>query len=263
MKTKLVYDRAARLHSHIKQAILVAMQDKVLVHDFTTGAKIYAGKEPQKSSDKFIEYEDYLAVMAELEEKMSKDSYYIVSNVPAILYLIFRTGMRFGEAIALSWGNVDFEKERIRTSRRYSTKREVFIKPKNATSVRAVPMDKKLADKLQQLKRLQSSLLEKYDGINKQDLIFYHPINKVVSNEAVNKQLKTMLEWLGVTPLITSKGGRHTYGSVLLYKGIDMGVLAKFLGHSNINMLIEVYGHTLVKSMDENEEKVKGYLSEM
>ena len=72
--------------------------------------------------------------------------------------------------------------------------------------------------------------------------------------------IKKMLKTLKITPLLSTKGVRHTYGSVLLHRGIDMGVIAKLLGHKDISMLIEVYGHTLQERVEEEYQEVRNIL---
>ncbi len=67
---------------------------------------------------------------------------------------------------------------------------------------------------------------------------------------------------MGVKPEITTKGLRHTYGSILLHKNIDMGVVAKILGHKDIQMLIEVYGHTLVERISKEFGEVEEIMSQ-
>ena len=38
---------------------------------------------------------------------------------------------------------------------------------------------------------------------------------------------------------------------------IDMGVVAKILGHKDIQMLIQVYGHTLTEKIDKEFKEVE------
>ena len=57
--------------------------------------------------------------------------------------------------------------------------------------------------------------------------------------------------------MLTTKGARHTFGSYLWHCGIDLGVIAKVLGHKDISMLIEVYGHTLEEKVDEEFERIR------
>ncbi|HHK7421678.1 TPA: tyrosine-type recombinase/integrase, partial [Streptococcus pneumoniae] len=73
----------------------------------------------------------------------------------------------------------------------------------------------------------------------------------------VNKAIKVMLKELQIFPLITTKGARHTYGSYLWHNNIDLGVIAKILGHKDISMLIDVYGHTLEEKISEEFMAVK------
>lgn len=54
--------------------------------------------------------------------------------------------------------------------------------------------------------------------------------------------------------MITTKGARHTYGS---YNQIDLGMIANNLGHKDISMLVEVYGHTLQEKIKNEFDKVR------
>ena len=57
--------------------------------------------------------------------------------------------------------------------------------------------------------------------------------------------------------MISTKGVRHTYGSYLWHKGIDLGVIAKILGHKDISMLVKVYGHTLEERIIEEFKQIR------
>ncbi len=69
-----------------------------------------------------------------------------------------------------------------------------------------------------------------------------------------------MLIELEIFPIISTKGARHTYGSYLWHNGIDLGVIAKILGHKDISMLVAVYGHTLEEKISEEFMAVKSLL---
>ena len=74
------------------------------------------------------------------------------SVVPYVIYLLFKTGMRFGELIALTWEDVIFEEKIIKTYRRYNTSTRKFVPPKNKTSIRAIPISDEEIDILLILK---------------------------------------------------------------------------------------------------------------
>lgn len=52
------------------------------------------------------------------------------SVVPFVIYMLFKTGMRFGELIALTWDDVEFDEKVIKTYRRYNTTICQFVPPK-------------------------------------------------------------------------------------------------------------------------------------
>ena len=98
--------------------------------------------------------------------------------------------------------------------------------------------------------------------VNKDSLVFQHYgyIHDVPDIATVNKAIKVMLTELDIVPIITTKGARHTYGSYLWHNNIDLGVIAKILGHKDISMLVEVYGHTLEEKISEEFMAVKSLL---
>ena len=75
------------------------------------------------------------------------------------------------------------------------------------------------------------------------------------TNNGINKALKTYLTKLNITPLIVATGCRHTYACVLLAKKVDIAVVAKNMGHKNIQRIIETYGHVL-KELHEQENEM-------
>ena len=77
-------------------------------------------------------------------------------------------------------------------------------------------------------------------------MIFQHYgyIHLVPDIASVNKALSVLLNELDIYPIITTKGARHTYGATSGTKVLTFGVIAKILGHRDISMLVEVYGHT-------------------
>jgi len=134
-----------------------------------------------------------------------------------------------------------------------------WTKAKNDTSVRYIPIDSKTIQLLKKLKQEQDLFNKRLKISNKEQFVFYHYglENDIPSIATANKALKKILTELDIKPVITTKGLRHTYGSYLLHKGIDMGVVAKILGHKDIQMLIRVYGHTLTEKIDKEFKEIE------
>ena len=249
-------DTLRKLHNNIRSAVKMALMDKIMIDDFTENVELHPSVKEQNSEDKYLHSEeDYFTVLEELRKRFD----YFKSLVPFILYFLFVTGLRFGELMGLVKADVDIERCGVYTYRRYNTVLHEFVPPKNKTSVRFVPMKKKDIDLVLELIHLQEKVNKELELDNSEGLIFQHFSYKygLPLTDTVNKYLKEMLESLEIYPLITTKGARHTYGSYLWHCGIDLGVIAKVLGHKDISMLVEVYGHTLEEKIDEEFGRIR------
>lgn len=248
-----------RLNSGIRASIQMAIADKVVIEDFTAYVDLFSSKSGQKVEEKYLHTEsDYQKVLVYLKNKFD----YQKSIVPYVIYFLFKTGMRFSELIALTWDEVDEIREQLKTYRRYNTAIHKFTPPKNNTSIRLVPITSDMLSLLKTLKILQLKTNKELNIDNKNNLIFQHfgYAYDVPDIATVNKAIKVMLKELQISPLITTKGTRHTYGSYLWHNNIDLGVIAKILGHKDISMLVEVYGHTLEEKISEEFMAVKSLL---
>ena len=245
-----------RLNSNIKSSIHMAIADKIVIEDFTAYVELFSSKQGQETEEKYLHTEkDYQTVLIYLKAKFD----YQNSIVPYIICFLFKTGMRFAELVGLTWEEINFEKEEIRTYRRYNTATHQFTGPKNKTSVRSIPITADMLKVFAFLKKMQEKTNKELGISNKNNLVFQHfgYVHDIPDIATVNKAMKIMLTELDIYPIITTKGARHTYGSYLWHNGIDLGVIAKILGHKDISMLVEVYGHTLQEKIDEEFLAVK------
>ncbi len=255
------YDYLSRINSIIRKTIKLAQADKIFIDDFTASVELFAGKESQSSDEKYIHsVKDYTRLVHYLENNLN----YEESIVNHILFVLAKTGLRYGELIGLTTPDVNFEEHYIHTYRRYNTSIWAWTKAKNETSIRYVPIDNKTIKVLQDLKHDQYLINKQLQRTNKERFVFFHYglENDIPSIATVNKALKRILGELDIFPEITTKGLRHTYGSYLLHNNIDMGVVAKILGHKDIQMLIKVYGHTMTERIDKEFKEVEKIMSQ-
>lgn len=250
------YNYLSRINSIIRKTIKLAQSDRIVIEDFTSNIELFAGKDGQKPEDKYIHsVEDYHKLIRYLENNLN----YEESVVNHIIYTIAKTGMRYGELIGLLDEDSKLEEHYLHTHERYNTTAWKWTLAKNDSSKRYVPIDNKTIKVLTDMKNERERINKQLKIKNKVGFLFFHYglEHGVPSVATVNKALKKILKELDIQPQITTKGLRHTYGSYLLHNNVDMGVVAKILGHKDIQMLIEVYGHTLTEKIDKEFKQVE------
>lgn len=256
------YDYLSRINSTIRKTIQLAQSDKIVLDDFTSNVELFAGKEAQKNEEKYIHsVEDYHRLVNYLEKKLD----YETTVIYHVLYIIAKTGMRYGEAIGITDDDTKLEDHYLYTHRRYNTTTWGWTKAKNDTSIRAVPIDNKTIEIITELRKEQIHVNAILERTNKEKFLFFHYglEHDIPSVATANKALKNILNELNIQPVITTKGLRHTYGSYLLHNNVDMGVVAKILGHKDIQMLIKVYGHTMTERIDKEFKEVESIMDRL
>jgi len=152
------------------------------------------------------------------------------------------TGMRQEELLALRWGDVDWVSGQILVRRTLSRDNGEwkFYEPKNKTSRRNIDVD-------------QSHLLElkkwrlKLGKSELDDLVFPSPSGGPLHRSTLYKRgFLPAIRKSGV-PRIRFHDLRHTYASLLIDQGEHPKYIQVQMGHSSINMTMDVYGHLMDK----------------
>lgn len=227
-------------HYHIKSAMKIAVHEKVIDENFADFVKAKSQKAPRPVEDKYLQEDEYLSLINESESNIKYKSYFT-------LYLIAVTGLRFAEALGLTWDDIDWDDNIISVNKtwNYSITND-WADTKNESSKRKIPVSNKT---LEVLKDYQSKFWE----VNEYNRIIYG-----VSNSACNKTLKK-LTGKNVHP----HSLRHTYASFLILKGVDLISISKILGHENLNITLKVYAHQLEKLENKNFKLINGIFDKL
>jgi integrase len=149
-----------------------------------------------------------------------------------------RTGLRIGEMKALKWKDVDFEKRQIEVKRSCRRGRITGTKTDRR---RRVDMTPYLTETLKELRTNQKRFalrngrpVPEWVFANKKGEIF----GRVPFENALNQCLKKAeLRRIRIHDL------RHTYATIRLMRGHNVGDVSYQLGHSSIKMTYDVYAH--------------------
>ncbi|MEI6126711.1 MAG: tyrosine-type recombinase/integrase [Pseudomonadota bacterium] len=158
---------------------------------------------------------------------------------PLILTLA-RTGMRIGEALALQWGDIDFNGRFITIQRNIA--RGKVGTPKNGKA-RRVDVSKQLNETLLDLKHQRKVQAVKMGWGKVPEWVFISETGGPIDaanwrNRVFNKALdKAGLRKIHPHML------RHTYASFLIQSGVSLAYIRDQLGHHSIKVTVDIYGH--------------------
>lgn len=185
----------------------------------------------------------------------------------AYIHLLAFTGLRQGEAFALTWHDVDFEKMTIEVSKNYKKSRDLGsgkyigkIQPaKTAKSDRVVPIDLALVNILRIHKAKQDELKkEAGESYNDNNLVICTDTGTYFDSQNINKRIKKMIREQGL-PDFTSHSLRHTYATLMIENGTDAKTTSELLGHSNVNITLDTYTHPTDKYKREAVNKISQF----
>ena len=141
--------------------------------------------------------------------------------IVTFLHVLFLTGCRTGEAMALKWSDIDFEKSSITISR---SVRKGIVSTTKTDEVREIPMVGRLKEAL--LKRKKHKAVSEY---------IFHVYNKRTpyseTRSIVDSMYKPLLKKLDI-PYRIMYNSRHTFASLAVENGVSIATVAQCLGHS-------------------------------
>ena len=173
------------------------------------------------------------------QAKLVQNAYLNLNAKSAGILLALSTGMRIGEICGLKWSDIDFASQTISVQRTIQriydphakTRTRIVIgEPKTMSSRRTVPLSTTILPILYRLKSHQNSdyLLTGADT-------FIEP-------RTYREYFNTLLKKSDVAH-INFHSLRHTFATRLIENGADYKTVSTILGHSSINMTLNLYVH--------------------
>lgn len=158
----------------------------------------------------------------------------------ALALTLARTGIRIGEAIALKWGDIDFNSRFINIQRGFSYGK--IETPKNGKS-RRVDMSLQLSETLQKHRHdMKVEAMSKGWGAISEWLFVAEKGNPLILQHWKPKIFDKALEKAGLRK-IRIHDLRHTYASLLIQAGESLAYVRDQLGHHSIKVTVDIYGH--------------------
>nr|DAG59314.1 MAG TPA: Integrase [Caudoviricetes sp.] len=248
---KILNSQAGMSESHVKKVRMVlqelfkrARQSRLIVYD---PAELLTLPNMAAHKRRPITEEERKAILAVAETHRSG---------LWILTLLY-TGMRPGETAALTWGDVDFDRNEIHVhAARESGMTNAIKAPKTASGVRDIPIHAALLPKLQAARRRPSDYVFPTGSGNPQNenslrrlwTGFKRDLDIYMGAETKRNKIITSVVSDDLTPYCL----RHTFCTDLQRAGVPINVAKELMGHADIQTTANIYTHKDGKILHQN-----------
>jgi integrase len=173
-------------------------------------------------------------VKALTEEELGRLLAEIPEQWRVFFELLAQTGLRIGEAIALRWQDVDFDRRRVHVGRRFY--RGSFAPPKSRYGRRDVPIGPGLAGDLEARWLLEEDV---------EGLVFPSSTGTVLDADNLRRRVLKPAARRASVPWAGFHTFRHTCATTLFHRGINPKQAQVWLGHHSPAFTLAVYTHLL------------------
>ena len=181
----------------------------------------------------------------------------------AVIFLAIDSGCRRGELTGLTWNDIDFEKGTININKatQYVAGYGTFEKnTKSDTSNRIIYITLTTIEKLRKYRVEQNEnrmlLGNKWEGSKR---VFTTDTGGDMHPDRPYKILKHIIKKYGLKD-ITFHGLRHTSVSLQIASGIQMQIISKRAGHSNVAITHSIYSHFFESEFKEVANRMNNFL---
>ena len=165
------------------------------------------------------------------------------------------SGLRIGEAMALTDADVDLEERYIHVTKNYSLVTYSVDSTKTATSTRDVFIQDELYDVIKDVMNFKQMRVK----------MFGHPSPHLFATvDGARISYDAYRKYLGETSYrvtgrrLTPHSLRHTHVALLAESGIGLDAISRRLGHSDSQITREVYFHVTERMREKENEEIKG-----
>lgn len=216
-----------------------------------------------KPKSKQVQRKGNFLTKEELKEFLKLAQTATLSYFFPLVHLMSYTGLRQGEALALKWSDIDFENKKItvdKTATRIKEK-QTLQTPKTKNSKRVISIDPTTLSILKSWKKDQIKIYFKngkhFEGDD--NFIFTNERAEWVHIHNFIPYFKRFVTDHKLKP-ITPHGLRHTHASLLFSAGVEPKNISDRLGHSTVQITLDLYTHITEEQRTDTVEKLLEYM---
>ncbi|MEC0233541.1 site-specific integrase [Paenibacillus kribbensis] len=173
----------------------------------------------------------------------------------ALFTLLARTGLRIGEALALTWDDINLDSKTLTVEKTlvYPLNSEPYIStPKSRTSERTIKLDVTTIKIIKKHRINQKEVILKYENYKpaKTNIIFHQHDGRWLRTNVVREYFKEVCKRANV-PILSPHALRHTHAVHLLEAGANIKYVSERLGHKSVKITADTYLHVTKKIEDD------------
>ncbi len=175
--------------------------------------------------------------------KAAEDSPYF-----SLFHSVLYTGLRRSEALGLQWQDIDFVFCQLSVRRGLHNLKDgsyVLTDTKSEKSRRTIALSPAAVGVLREYRQKQEQdrlLIGK--PLKETDLVFSQPDGKPLRPNTITRAWRMAATKAGVK-VIRFHDARHSHASMLLKGGVHPKIVQERLGHSSIEMTLDIYSHVV------------------
>ena len=181
------------------------------------------------------------------KEEFEKFIRRVINEKHRICYkILYYSGMRIGELLALRAEDFDFHLNKIKITKSRMGLNGEITRPKTENSKREIEMPKQIMREIEEYINWQEEKSRLFD----------------TSERVLIMKLKKIASKLGI-PKIRLHDLRHSHVSYLIKLGVPITTISRRLGHKTARVTLEVYAHMYEKSGQEAVAKMEADMTNM
>jgi integrase len=243
-----------RIHSIMNCALSDAVTEFKIMRD----NPIQRTKIPNDNKEKEIQFftKEQLDVFLNMVKTPMKNAKYKLSiQYYALFTLLARSGLRIGEALALTWDDIDMETKTISISKTlvYPLNSTPYLStPKTKKSNRVVKLDDDTLKLMKKHRINQKEVVLKYENYkaSKDNHMFHQQDGRWLRTNVVRDYFKVICKRANL-PVLSPHALRHTHAVHLLEAGAREKYVSERLGHASTKVTSDTYLHVTDKIEDD------------
>ena len=249
------YSVISKVYNNLNQRFKLAVERRELPYSPVVGIYLPKKSERRKSDIRCFTEQELKGILGAAEETFSNGT--PVHKQGYAIRLLAYTGLRAGEALALTWNDINFADKKITVNKNIvtvvdrergrGTTRVIQDSAKTTSGNRVIPMSKNAELALNKLRYYQPKGCE---------MVICTASGKPVEIKNLARMFGEIQKKARIEPIGTLHSLRHTFASRLLAVGEDVKVVSKLLGHADINITYNTYIHIIEEQQVKAVEKI-------